>query len=97
MNEQSIGFTPNQTVRTSRANLGERDTPHFLICVRWSGNGDRDVEVCSGEAQAGDEAGTRIKDEAARLRMTLPLAVAPPAHREDMRWNPNDDGINFNP
>ena len=40
-----------------------------------------------------------IKDEAARLRVTLPLAVAPLAHGEDMRWNPNDDDddINFNP
>ena len=38
-----------------------------------------------------------IKDEAARLRVTLPLAVAPLAHGEDMRWNPNDDGINFIP
>ena len=38
-----------------------------------------------------------IKDEAARLRVTPPLAVAPLNHGEDMRWNPNDDGINFNP
>ena len=38
-----------------------------------------------------------IKDEAARLRVTPPLAVAPLAHGEDMRWDPNDDGINFNP
>ena len=38
-----------------------------------------------------------IKDEAARLRVTPPLAVAPLAHGEDMRWNPNDDGINCNP
>ena len=37
-----------------------------------------------------------IKDEAARLRVTLLLAVAPLAHGEGMRWNPNDDGINFN-
>ena len=36
-----------------------------------------------------------IKDEAARW--TPPLAVAPLAHGEDMRWDPNDDGIHFNP
>ena len=41
--------------------------------------------------------GKLIKDEAARLRVTPPLAVAPLAHGEDMRWNLNDDGINFNP
>ena len=40
-----------------------------------------------------------IKDEAARMKVSLtpPLAVAPLAHGDDMRWNPNDDGINFNP
>ena len=38
-----------------------------------------------------------IKDEAARMKATPPLAVAPLAHGDDMRWNPNDDGINFNP
>ena len=37
------------------------------------------------------------KDEAARMKVTPPLAVAPLAHGDDMRWNPNDDGINFNP
>ena len=32
------------------------------------------------------------------MKMTPPLlAVAPLAHGDDMRWNPNDDGINFNP
>ena len=38
-----------------------------------------------------------IKDEAARMKVTPPLAVAPLAHGDDMRWNPNDDGINFKP
>ena len=38
-----------------------------------------------------------IKDEAARMKVTPPLAVAPLVHGDDMRWNPNDDGINFNP
>ena len=37
-----------------------------------------------------------IKDEAARTKVTLPLAVVPLAHGDDIRWNPNDDGINFN-
>ena len=32
-----------------------------------------------------------IKDEAARLRVTPPLAVAPPAHGEDRRWDSNDE------
>ena len=41
--------------------------------------------------------GIGIKDEAARMKVTPPLAVAPLAHGDDMRWNPNDDGINFNP
>ena len=36
-------------------------------------------------------------DEAARMTVTPPLAVAPLAHGDDMRWNPNDDGVNFNP
>ena len=49
------------TVRTSGANLGERDAPRFLICVRRSGDGERDVEVCPSEEQAGDEAGTRYQ------------------------------------
>ena len=38
-----------------------------------------------------------IRDEAARMKVTPPLAVAPLAHGNDMRWNPNDDGVNFNP
>ena len=38
-----------------------------------------------------------IKDEAARMKVTPPLAVAPLAHGDDIRWNPNDDGITFNP
>ena len=41
--------------------LGERDAPLFLICVRMhrssNGNGERNVEVCPGVEQAGDEAG----------------------------------------
>ena len=40
---------------------------------------------------------SKIKDEAARMKVTPPLVVAPLAHGCDMRWNPNDDGINFNP
>ena len=38
-----------------------------------------------------------IRDEAVRMTVTPPLAVAPLAHGDDMRWNPNDDGVNFNP
>ena len=35
-----------------------------------------------------------IKNDAARMKVTPPLAVAPLAQEDDMRWNPNDDGIN---
>ena len=38
-----------------------------------------------------------IRDEKARMKDTPPLAVAPIALEDDMRWNPNDDGIVFNP
>ena len=31
------------------------------------------------------------------MKVTPQLAVAPLAHGDDMRWNLNDDGINFNP
>ena len=32
-----------------------------------------------------------IKNDAARMKVTPPLAVAPLAQEDDMRWNPNDD------
>ena len=38
-----------------------------------------------------------IKNDAARMKVTPPLAVAPLAQEDDTRWNPNDDGINMNP
>ena len=38
-----------------------------------------------------------IKHETARMKVTPPLAVASLAHGDDMRWNPNDNGIDFNP
>ena len=38
-----------------------------------------------------------IRDEKARMKVTPPLAVAPIAQEDDMRWNPNDDGIVFDP
>ena len=38
-----------------------------------------------------------IENEAARMKVTPPLAVASLAHGDDMRWNPNDNGIDFNP
>ena len=33
--------------------------PRLLIYMCGSGDGERDVEVCPGEEQAGDEAGAR--------------------------------------
>ena len=39
--------------------------------------------------------GTR--DEKARMKVTPPLAVAPLAQEDGMRWNPSDDGINMYP
>ena len=38
-----------------------------------------------------------IKNETACMKVTPSLAVAPLAHGDDMRWNPNDNGIDFNP
>ena len=38
-----------------------------------------------------------IRDEKTRMKVTPPLAVAPITQEDDMRWNPNDDGIVFNP
>ena len=35
-------------------------------------------------------------DEKARVKVAPPLAVAPLAQEDDMRWKPNDDGIDFN-
>ena len=32
-----------------------------------------------------------------RMTVTPPLAMAPVTQEDDMRWNPNDDGIVFNP
>ena len=32
-----------------------------------------------------------IRDEKARMKVTPPLAVAPIAQEDNMRWNPNDD------
>ena len=73
-------------------------TSTYLFCVRWSGDGERDVEVCPSEEQAGDvKQVLGIKDEAARMKVTPPLSVAPLAHGDDMRWNSNDNGINFSP
>ena len=36
-----------------------RDAPRFLICMCGCGDSERDVEVCAGEEQAGNEAGAR--------------------------------------
>ena len=38
-----------------------------------------------------------IKNDAARMKVTPPLAVAPLALEDGMRWNPDVDGINMNP
>ena len=38
-----------------------------------------------------------IRNETERMKVTPPLAVAPLAPEDDMRWNPNDDGNYFNP
>jgi len=40
-----------------------------------------------------------IRDEKTRMKVTPPLAVAPIklTQDDDMRWNPNDDGIVSNP
>ena len=79
-------------------NLGERDAPRFLICVRWSGDGERETwKFVQAKSKQAMKQVLGIKDEAARMKVTPPLAVAPLVHGDDMRWNPNDDGINFNP
>ena len=33
-----------------------------------------------------------IRDEKTRMKVTLPLAMAPVTQEDDMRWNPNDTG-----
>ena len=38
-----------------------------------------------------------IRDEKTRMKVTPPLAVALITQEDDMRWNPNDDGIVSNP
>ena len=63
------------------------------MCVHRIGDGERNAEVCPGEEQAGDEAGAWHRNETERMKVTPPLAVAPLAPEDDMRWNPNDDGI----
>ena len=78
----------------STCTLTEEDS----LCGLWLPDSRLPSKVKLCEEQAGDEAGTLgIKDEAARMKVTPPLAVAPLAHGDDMRWNPNDNGINFNP
>ena len=38
-----------------------------------------------------------IRGEKTRMKVTPPLAVAPITQEDDVRWNPNDDGIASNP
>ena len=75
--------------------LGERDAPRFHICVRRSSNGERNMEVCPGEEQAGDEAaGTR--DQRREDAHEGDAAAGGGTHftqEDDMRWKPNDDCI----
>ena len=37
-----------------------------------------------------------IREEKTCMKVTPPLAVAPITQEDDMRWNPNDDGIVVN-
>ena len=53
------GTTSSAKGSNTRGEPGERDAPRFLICVRRSSNSERNVDICPGEEQAGDEAGTR--------------------------------------
>ena len=53
------------------------------------------VHAKSKQAAMKQELG--IRDEKARMKVAPPLAVAPLAQEDDMRWNPNNDGIDFNP
>ena len=78
--------------------LGERDAPRFLVCVRRSSHGERNVEHCPGEKNKQvTKQVLGIRDENARMKVMPPLAVLLLAHEDDMRWNPNDDGVIFNP
>ena len=36
-------------------------------------------------------------NETVRMKVTPALAMASLAHGDDVRWNPNDNGIDFNP
>ena len=74
-----------------RGEPGRARRTGFHICERRSGNGERDVEVFQAKSKQAMKQVLGIRDEAARMKVTPPLAV------EDMRWNPNDDGVNFNP
>ena len=58
------------------------------------GHGLRRRLRCSEERNMEEPAG---QPDARRGAVTPPLAVAPVTQEDDMRWNPNDDGIVFNP
>ena len=78
------------------ANLGERDAPCFLICIERDapcflicmcgcGNGERDVEVQAKSKQAMKQV-LGIKNEAARMKVTPPLAVRHAVESERQRY-----------
>ena len=63
-------------------------------------NGERNVEVCQGEEQADDEAGTRDQRREDTHEGDVAAGggtVTPITQEDDMRWNPNDNGIVSNP
>ena len=64
------------------ANLGERDAPRFLICVRSMANETwKFVQAKSKQAM---KQVLGVRDEKTRMKVTLPLAVAPIAQQDDM-------------
>ena len=68
------------------ASLGEHDAPRFLI-LHWSSNGERDVEVVQTKSKHAMKQELGIKNEAVRMIVMPPLAVATRVHRGDMKWN----------
>ena len=62
------------TVRTSGANVGERDAPRIRICVRGSSNGERDVAACTVQEQFREGMLQWVKSRTAALRSTCAAA-----------------------
>ena len=57
--------------------MGERDAPHFLVCVRRSSYGDRNWKFVQAKSKQAMKQVLRIRDEKTRMKVTPPLAVAP--------------------